>query len=47
MRLDPKASLIVIPVELQGPGKTEVVDMALDTGATYVMLPWHVAESLT
>jgi len=36
----------VVPVELIGGPQSRVVDMALDTGATFVMVPWHVAEAL-
>jgi len=46
MRLDPEASLIVVTVALTGDAGTRLVDMALDTGATYVMIPWHTAEAL-
>lgn len=46
MELDPQAPLIVVPVELAGDQGSRVVDMALDTGATYVLIPWHLAESL-
>ncbi len=46
MRFDPEAPVIVVEVEVAGPAATRVVDMALDTGATHVMVPWVVAEAL-
>ena len=46
IRLEKDASIIVLEVELVGKiGKCKV-DMALDTGATFVMIPWDIAESL-
>ena len=45
--LDPGWTLIVVGVELSGESGTRVVvDMALDTGSTYMMIPWGVAEGL-
>lgn len=46
MRLDPRAPVIVVPVELIGELGSRTLDMALDTGATYTMIPWRVAEAL-
>lgn len=46
MQFDPEAPVIVVEVEVVGPAATRVVDIALDTGATYVMVPWVVAEAL-
>jgi clan AA aspartic protease (TIGR02281 family) len=38
--------LIVLPVGLVGKSAKYIVNMALDTGATFVMIPWDVAERL-
>lgn len=46
MRLDPKENLIVVLVEVAGRDKSRVLRMALDTGATYAMLPEDVAKVL-
>jgi clan AA aspartic protease (TIGR02281 family) len=46
MRLDPNAPIIIVSVEIGGESGSKLVDMALDTGATYVMIPWQVAEAL-
>lgn len=46
MRLDPRVPVIVLEVELTGEAANVIVDMALDTGATYIMVPWLVAEAL-
>lgn len=46
MRLDASAPIIVVEVELVGESATRIVDMALDTGATYTVVPWVVAEAL-
>jgi predicted aspartyl protease len=46
MRIDPQASIIVVQVELHGDTSTRVVDMALDTGATFVTIPRVVADGL-
>jgi len=46
MRIDPEQPTIVLKVEIFGETGSRTVDMALDTGSTYVMIPWHIAESL-
>lgn len=46
MKLDPNAPLIALEVEIFRGEKSRIVRMALDTGATYLMLPWDVAEVL-
>ena len=46
MYLDPDAPLIVVSVTLQGTHGFRELDMALDTGATYVMIPTDVAVEL-
>ncbi len=38
--------IIVLKVNLTGKTGEYTIDMALDTGATYVMIPWCVAEHL-
>lgn len=47
MRLDPAANLITLDVEIFKGSKSRIVRMALDTGATFLMLPWDVAEILS
>lgn len=48
MRIDIDRSepLIVLPVGLEGKSAKYIVNMALDTGATFVMIPRDVAERL-
>lgn len=43
---DPESPIIVMEVELEGEEVIERVKMALDTGATYTMIPWKMAEVL-
>lgn len=38
-------SLIIVPVLLSGTRKTTIT-MAIDTGATYTLIPWKVAQAL-
>ena len=40
-----EAPVIVIDVTLYGDGRKKL-EMALDTGATYVMIPWEIADVL-
>jgi predicted aspartyl protease len=42
-RLDPKAVLILVKVKLYGPRGDTVVNLALDTGATWTVLSWETA----
>ena len=44
--IDSSEPLIVLPVGLVGRSAKYIVNMALDTGATFVMIPWDVAEHL-
>lgn len=44
--IDRSEPLIVLPVGLVGKSAKYIVNMALDTGATFVMIPWDVAEHL-
>ena len=46
MKLDPRDSLITVEVEIFKATKSRIVRMALDTGASYVLVPWHVLEAL-
>lgn len=46
MKLDPHAGLITLEVEVFRRPKSRIVRIALDTGATYVMVPFHVLEAL-
>lgn len=43
---DRDSPVIVLFVKLFGSKGTRRVKMALDTGATYVLIPYHIAESL-
>lgn len=46
-KLDRAAQAIVLDVTLQGPMKVpQRVRMLLDTGATYTMISWRVAQAL-
>lgn len=45
-KLDPEAPVIVLSVTLEGEGIKKKNEMALDTGATYTIIPWEVAEIL-
>ena len=42
---DPTGAIIPVLVELEGE-VTQILTMAVDTGATYVIIPWRVAEAL-
>lgn len=45
MDLDPLAPLVALPVEVEGPSGRLTLDMVLDTGATFVVLPtWAARE---
>lgn len=46
MRRDPRVNIIALDVEIFRGDKSRIVRMALDTGATYLMLPWDSAEIL-
>ncbi|MBI2583178.1 MAG: retroviral-like aspartic protease family protein [Candidatus Aenigmarchaeota archaeon] len=43
---DKDSSVIVLDVFIGNKGIRKKIRMALDTGATYVMIPWEVAEIL-
>jgi len=44
-RIDPYAPVITLYAEIKG-AIIARVKMALDTGATYVLIPWDIAETL-
>ncbi len=44
-KFDSSGSVILVDVVLKG-RITETLKMALDTGATYLMIPWKISESL-
>jgi len=46
MRLDPNLPVIPLRVVLGGPSGEIEVEMALDTGATYAMVPWDISQKL-
>jgi len=47
LNFDPESSVIVItPTFIGTNDKKKKIDMALDTGATYTMIPWGIAEVL-
>ena len=39
-------NVIVVDVYIENKEKQKKIRMALDTGATYIMIPWEVSESL-
>ncbi len=45
-RFDPQTSIIIVDAELEVNGIKTTKSMALDTGATYILIPWDVAEGL-
>ncbi len=46
MKLDPQVALVTVEVEIFHRAKSRIVRMALDTGATYLLVPWQVVEAL-
>ena len=46
MELEPEANLIVVQAEVFGKERSRIIRMALDTGATYTIIPWDIAEVL-
>ena len=42
-RFDPKAGLILVQTKLYGPRGDTVVNLALDTGATWTLISWETA----
>ena len=45
-KIDPDAPVIVLSITLEGEDIEKKINMALDTGATYTMIPWEIAEML-
>jgi len=46
MNIDAKDPVIIIKVECFGEKGSRILDLIFDTGSTYTMIPWKVAESL-
>jgi predicted aspartyl protease len=46
MKIDAKEPVIIIKVECFGKKGSRILDLIFDTGSTYTMIPWKVAESL-
>ena len=46
LRFDKDAPIITVYVKIDGVEVALEIKMALDTGATYVMIPWDIAEAL-
>ncbi len=45
-RFDPETSVIDLYVTIEGVKEKRKIKMALDTGASYTMIPWEVVEVL-
>ena len=45
-KFDTGAPVIVLGVTLEGEDIEKKIDMVLDTGATYTMVPWDIADVL-
>ncbi len=43
---NPKEPIISVNPKMEGINEIKKVKMALDTGATYVLIPWEIAEAL-
>ena len=44
---DPQCPVISVDITLEGKsGRKRRIRVALDTGATYTMIPWEIAEAL-
>ncbi len=41
-----EANVIIVDVFIKNGERRKIVRLALDTGATYTMIPWEVADSL-
>jgi len=46
VNIEADASVIVVYANIRCKDTTVIPKMALDTGATYVMIPWEIAETL-
>ena len=46
IKFDSDSNVIIVDVDIKNKERQKKIRMALDTGATYVMIPWEVSESL-
>jgi predicted aspartyl protease len=46
VRFDPQSPIITLDITLEGDEGVRRIKVALDTGATYTMIPWDIAEAL-
>jgi len=47
INFDPQSPIIAVDITLEGKrGTKRRIKVALDTGATYTMIPWEIAEAL-
>jgi len=46
LKFDPEAPFIPLKVEIKSRRGVEIATLALDTGSTYVILPWRLATAL-
>jgi len=46
MKIDIREPVVIIKVECLGDKGSRILDLIFDTGSTYTMIPWKVAESL-
>ncbi|MDI6859621.1 MAG: retropepsin-like aspartic protease [Methanocellales archaeon] len=46
MKIDPNASILTLDVKLMGKTGFCFINAALDSGSTYTIIPWKVAEKL-
>lgn len=46
MKIDIKEPVVILKVEVFGKKGSKILDLIFDTGSTYTMIPWKVAESL-
>jgi predicted aspartyl protease len=46
INFDPQSPVIAVDITLEGEGGIKRrIKVALDTGATYTMIPWEIAEA--
>jgi predicted aspartyl protease len=43
-QFDPKAGIILVKTKVYGPGGDTIVNLALDTGATWTLISWETAS---
>jgi len=46
LNFDPNSTIIILDVELENNKQITTKRFALDTGATYILIPWDVADVL-